>query len=167
MPFHGQTFRTDTYVPLKLVVDHALSLPQVDGQKLAAYGISGGGLFVPQAAQHDERIKAIAMNSAVVDAHVLFGEMPAAVATAEQIKAWSSFHGSIVRAICWRYGVETPAQLIEANQGNTFDPAKIKAPAPDAGGPGRIPKQGSPAPAKNRPGQLPQPPQEDGDHPHG
>ncbi|NCC25958.1 MAG: alpha/beta hydrolase, partial [Deltaproteobacteria bacterium] len=85
----------------------------------------------PQAAMHDPRIKAVAMNSAVVDAHALFATMPAALETPEQRGAWSSFHGDVVRSICWRYGVplDEPAQLIKANKGNTFDPAKIRVPA--------------------------------------
>ena len=129
MPFKGKTFRTDTYVPMKLVVDYALKQPGVEPNQLAVYGISGGGLFVPQAAQHDPRIKAIAMNSAVVDAHRLFSTMPAAVASEKETKSWTSFHRNIVEVICWRYGVEQPSELIEANKGNTFDPAKISVPA--------------------------------------
>ena len=129
MPFNGKTFRTDTYVPMKLVVDYALKQPGVEPNQLAVYGISGGGLFVPQAAQHDPRIKAIAMNSAVVDAHSLFSTMPAAVASEKEMKSWTSFHRNIVEVICWRYGVEQPSELIEANKGNTFDPAKISVPA--------------------------------------
>ncbi len=129
MPFDGKTFRTDTYAPMKLVVDYALKQPGVEPSQLAVYGISGGGLFVPQAAEHDQRIKAIAMNSAVVDAHRLFGTMPAAVASEEEMKSWTSFHRNIVEVICWRYGVDQPSALIEANKGNTFDPAKISVPA--------------------------------------
>lgn len=129
LPLSGAVFRTDTYKPLEKVVDYVLSRPEVDPEKFAAYGISGGGLFVPQLAMHDARIKAIAMSSAVVDAHRLFGTMPAALATPEEEKAWSSFHGDVVKSICWRYGVDKPYDLIEANNGNTFDPAKIKVPA--------------------------------------
>jgi hypothetical protein len=84
LPAQGMVFRTDTFVPIKAVVDYVLSRPEVDPGRLAAYGISGGGLFVPQAAQHDPRIKAIAMSAAVVDAHALFATMPAAAATARK-----------------------------------------------------------------------------------
>ncbi len=129
LPFAGKTFRTDTWMPLEKAVDYALQRPEVDPQGLAAYGISGGGLFAPQAAQHDPRIKAVAMTSAVVDAETLFATMPAAVATQKDIDGWSSFHGDIVKAICWRYGVDKPADLIAANKGNTFDPAQVAVPA--------------------------------------
>lgn len=130
-PADGHVFRTDTFVPMRAVVDYALSRKDVAPDRLAAYGISGGGLFVPQAAMHDPRMRAIAMNSAVVDAEELFGTMPAARATDEDKAGWTSFHRGIVRSICWRYGVDpdTPAGLIAANRGNTFDPAKISVPA--------------------------------------
>lgn len=130
-PASGHIFRTDTYVPMRAVMDYALSRSDVDPERIAAYGISGGGLFVPQAAMHDSRMKAIAMNSAVVDAEELFATMPAARATEADKADWTSFHNGVVRSICWRYGVDpdTPAGLIAANKGNTFDPAKIAVPA--------------------------------------
>jgi hypothetical protein len=129
LPHSGHVFRTDTNVPMKNVVDYALSRPNVDPARFAAYGISCGGLFVPQAAMHDSRLKAIVMSSAVVDAHPLFAAMPAAVATQKEINSWSSFHGNVVKSICWRYGVDKPAGLIEANRGNTFNSGRIAAPA--------------------------------------
>ena len=131
LPLQGKIFRTDTHIAMKAVVGHVLGLPGVDPDRLAAYGISGGGLFVPQAAMHDPRIKAVAMSSAVVDAYPLFATMPAARANKEEMASWSTFHRDVVRSICWRYGVpmDTPAGLIQANQGNTFDPARITVPA--------------------------------------
>jgi len=129
LPHAGHVFRTDTNVPMKAVVDYALNRTDVDPKKLAAYGISGGGLFVPQAAMHDQRFEAIAMSSAVVDAYPLFASMPAALASKEEVASWTSFHGDVVKSICWRYGVDKPSGLIEANKGNTFDASKISAPA--------------------------------------
>jgi acetyl esterase/lipase len=124
-------FRTDTFVPMKAVVDYVLSRPEVDPARLAAYGISGGGLFVPQAAQRDPRLKAVAMNFAVVDGHAMFAAMPVATVTTRDMAAWSTFHRDVVRSICWRFGVspDDPAGLVAANKGNTFDPAAIAAPA--------------------------------------
>lgn len=131
MPASGHVFRTDSYVPMKKIVDRALSRPEVDPARLVAFGISGGGLFVPQAAMHDSRIKGVIMSAAVPDAHALFATMPAATATKEDMASWSSFHAGVVKSICWRYGVDpaNPAGLVEANRGNTFDAAKIRVPA--------------------------------------
>ena len=130
LPMEGKPFRPDMNVPMKAVVDYALSRPDVDPRQLASYGYSGGG-FVPQAAMHDPRIKAIAMNSAVVDAYPLFSTMPVVLATKKEIASWTIFHGNIVKAICWRWGVsmDKPSGLAEANKGFTFDPAKVAVPA--------------------------------------
>jgi len=131
LPLEGKTFRPDMNVPMKAVVDYALSRPDVDPKRLASYGYSGGGGFVPQAAMHDPRIKAIAMNSAVVDAYPLFSTMPVVLATKKEIASWTLFHGNIVKAICWRWGVpmDKPSGLAEANKGYAFDPAKVTVPA--------------------------------------
>ncbi|QGY42032.1 alpha/beta hydrolase [Pseudodesulfovibrio cashew] len=131
LPQSGHIFRTDTYVPMKAVVDLLLKRCEVDSARLAAFGYSGGGLFVPQAAMHDPRLKAIIMSAAVIDAEALFATMPAATDTAKDKQSWTSFHANVVRSICWRYGVDpdNPSELINANAGNTFDPARIGAPA--------------------------------------
>ncbi|MFH1595446.1 MAG: alpha/beta hydrolase [Pseudomonadota bacterium] len=131
LPLEGKFFRRDMNVPMKAVVDYALGRPEVDPQRLAVYGYSGGGGFVPQAAMHDQRIKAIAMNSCVVDARPLFATMPVVKATKQEIDSWSSFHGNTVKLVCWRWGVpmDKPAGLVEANEGFRFDPAKVAVPA--------------------------------------
>lgn len=131
LPLEGKYFRADVEVPIKAVVDYALSRPEVDPKRLAAYGISGGGGFVPKAAMHDQRIKAIVMNSAVVDAHLLFAGMPVATATAEVVKTWSSFKRNTVECIAWRWGVDKDniPGLVAANQDFLFDPAKVSCPA--------------------------------------
>ncbi len=127
----GHVFRADMEVPMQSVVDYALSRPEVDPNSLAAYGFSGGGGFVPQAAEHDSRIKAIAMSTAVVDAYPLFKAMPVTQVTAEEKETWSSFHANVVSAICWRWGAaqDNPAELVEKNRGFSFDPPQIKIPA--------------------------------------
>ncbi|MHB8068186.1 MAG: alpha/beta hydrolase family protein [Desulfobaccales bacterium] len=131
LPLEGKIFRPDMQVPLKAVVDYALSRPEVDPQRLVIYGMSGGGGFVPQAAQHDTRIKAVVMNACVVDARALFATMPVVKATKQEIASWSSFHGNTVKLVCWRWGVplDQPARLVDANQGFRFDPAKVAVPA--------------------------------------
>ena len=121
----------DVEIPLRKVVDYALTRPEVDPSRLAMYGISGGGEFVPKSAQYDKRIKAIAMNSAVVDAYKLFASMPIASATEDVVKTWSTYKQNTVKAIAWRWGVKMdniPA-LVAANKGFEFDPAKITCPA--------------------------------------
>lgn len=131
LPLEGKPFRHDMNVPMKAVVDYALSRPDVDPQRLAVYGYSGAGGFVSQAAMHDERIKAIVMNPCIVDGRRLFATMPTIRATQKEIDSWSSFHANTVKLIAWRWGVpmDNPAGLVEANEGFRFDPAKVAVPA--------------------------------------
>ncbi len=132
MPMRGKFFRPEMWKPVMAVVDHALKRPEVDPRRLAVYGISGGGGFAPQAAQHDRRIKAVAMNSCVVDAHRLFAAMtPVTSATPERVATWNSFHANTVKAVAWRWNVpldDIPG-LVEANRGFAFDPAEVRIPA--------------------------------------
>jgi pimeloyl-ACP methyl ester carboxylesterase len=131
LPLEGKIFRPDMYVPLNAVVNYALSRPEVDPKRLAVYGISGGGGFVPQGVMHDKRIKAIVMNPCVVDGRALFATMPAVKATPKEMASWSSFHANTVKLVCWRWGLplDQPARLVEANRGFSFDPAQVKVPA--------------------------------------
>jgi hypothetical protein len=131
LPLEGKPFRRDMNVPLKAVVGYALSRPDVDPQRLAVYGYSGAGGFVSQAAMHDERIKAVAMNPCIVDGRRLFATMPAIRATQKEIDSWSSFHSNTVKLIAWRWGLpmDKPAGLAEANEGFRFEPAKVAVPA--------------------------------------
>ena len=131
LPLEGKTFRAAMNTPMKAVIDSVLSRPDVDPRKLVAYGMSGGGGFVPQAAMHDSRIKAIAMNSCVVDAHRLFATMPMFKATKDEINSWSSFHRNTVELVAWRWGVKRDnlPGMVAANEGFAFDPAKVSVPA--------------------------------------
>ena len=47
LPFGGLYMRPDTENQIPQVVDYALGRPEVDGAKLAAYGISYGGTSCP------------------------------------------------------------------------------------------------------------------------
>jgi len=131
LPLEGKFFRADVEVPMKAVVDYALTRTEVNPNRLSMSGISGGGGFVPRSAQFDNRIKAIVMNSAVVDAHTLFASMPVATMTEDKMKQWSSFKTNTIRVIAWRWGVamDNIPGLVDANSGFDFDPARIKCPA--------------------------------------
>jgi len=130
LPLEGKVFRPDMNVPMQAVIDYARQRKDVAPRQLAVFGYSSGGVFVPQAAMHDPRIRAIAMSSGVVDAYPLVAAMPMTRATQAEINAWTSFHGNIVKAICWRWGValDQPGDLIAANRGYTFDPTRVGVP---------------------------------------
>lgn len=48
---------------MKPVLDFACKHPNVDTSRLAVYGISNGGYFVPRTAVYDKRIKAVVVSS--------------------------------------------------------------------------------------------------------
>lgn len=68
MRFHPElVFRPDYEKPIAAMIDFALARPEVAAERLALYGISYGGYFVTRAGEHDRRIKALIVNSPIVD----------------------------------------------------------------------------------------------------
>ncbi len=60
-------FRPDWETPIRAVVDWLSSKPEVDMDRLGLYGISLGGYFAARAACHEPRIRALAVNSPIID----------------------------------------------------------------------------------------------------
>ncbi|MGD9801863.1 MAG: alpha/beta hydrolase family protein [Hyphomicrobiaceae bacterium] len=58
-------FRPDYEKPIAAMIDAALASPWVAPERLALYGISFGGYFALRAAEHDQRIKALVLNSPI------------------------------------------------------------------------------------------------------
>lgn len=133
LPLEGRFFRPAMDQPIRAVINYALGRPEVDPQSLVLYGISSGGGFVPQAAMHDLRIKAIVMNNCVVDAEAGVAKMAVATADEAVLRTWSSFRRQTNQAIAWRFGVDQNhlPDLVTANRGFAFDPAKVSVPALD------------------------------------
>ncbi len=61
------TFRADWEKVITPVVNYALSLPEVDKNKLCLYGISLGGYLAPRGASEDHRLTALIANGGVFD----------------------------------------------------------------------------------------------------
>lgn len=138
MPAQGQFFKKDTENQIGPVLDVVLTFPEVDPAKLAVYGISNGGYFVPRAATVDKRMKAIVVSSAVVDNYLMFKEMPFSKDTQEQIDQWPAFKKAVTSAVTWRWGLdpENVKGQVAVNKGFQFDPAKITCPVLDLVGAG-------------------------------
>lgn len=131
MPLQGRFFTPGIGASISAAADYALSRKDVDPKRLAVYGISSGGGFVPMAAQHDGRFSAIIMNNCVVDAGVGVAKMAVATATPEVVKGWSPFSRVSSQLIAWRFGVDMNnlPGLVKANSGLRFDPTKVAMPA--------------------------------------
>ncbi len=68
MRFHPEVkFRPDYEKPVAAMLDMALARRDVSADKLALYGISFGGYFVTRAGEHDQRIRALIVNSPIID----------------------------------------------------------------------------------------------------
>ena len=138
LPAQGQFFRKDTETQMKVILDRILKFSEVDPEKLAVYGISNGGYFVPRAATVEKRMKAIVISSAVVDNYRMFKEMPFSKDTQEEIDQWPVFKKSITSAVTWRWGLD-PKDIkgqTEATKDFQFDPSKVTCPVLDLVGAG-------------------------------
>ncbi|MCK5851961.1 alpha/beta hydrolase [bacterium] len=138
LPAEGQFFRKDTETQIKAILDVILKFPEVDPEKLAVYGISNGGYFVPRAACFEKRIKALAVSSAVVDNYLMFKQMPFAKDTQEEIDKWPPFKKAVTSAVAWRWGLdpENVKGQVEQTKGFQFDPSKVSCPVLDIVGAG-------------------------------
>jgi alpha-beta hydrolase superfamily lysophospholipase len=131
LPLEKHFFRADMEVPLKAVLDYAYRRPEIDPTRLAAFGISNGGYFVPRAAVSDKRLKACVVSAAVVDNYRMFAGMSFAQATKAEINRWPAFKRSVASAVAWRWGLD-PADIkgqVEKGRNYQFDPSKVACPA--------------------------------------
>ncbi len=126
LPLEGLTFRTDMDVPMRAVVDHLLDRPDVDPERLAAYGISDGGYIVPRAAAYDKRLKACVANSLLYDLNRIF--MASVLQFGELFKKHDPMTWYILDMIAWRWGVSNPMGLMAKNRKAKFDPAQLTCP---------------------------------------
>ncbi|MGH7988235.1 MAG: alpha/beta hydrolase family protein [Candidatus Binataceae bacterium] len=68
MRFNSElTFRPDYEKPIAAMLDAAVARPEVDVDRLALYGISFGGSFAIRGGEHDPRIRALVVNSPIID----------------------------------------------------------------------------------------------------
>ncbi|MGY1634168.1 alpha/beta hydrolase family protein [Geodermatophilus sp. SYSU D01186] len=72
--FDGLHFRADVEDAVSGIIDTVLARPDVDPERLAAYGLSLGGYIVLRAAAHDERIRAVAASTPIMDWRRLLDE---------------------------------------------------------------------------------------------
>lgn len=138
LPLAKHFFRADSEVPLNAVLDYAYSRPEIDRARLAVFGISFGGYFVPRAAVSDPRIKACVVSAAVVDNYRMFARMPFAKVTQAEINHWPAFKKSVASTVAWRWGLD-PADLkgmVEKSRNYQFDPSKVTCPVLDLIGEG-------------------------------
>ena len=112
----GLGFRPDAEKPIGAVVDYALQRQDVDGDRLALYGMSFGGYLAPRAAAHDRRLRALVANSPIRD---FFGFAMSMAGTqpeedmAQQLNeaSWSSL-AMVENYTLWHHGVSTLEEFV-------------------------------------------------------
>ncbi|MEO8285236.1 MAG: alpha/beta fold hydrolase [Chloroflexota bacterium] len=124
-PLNNLFYRANPEEPLKAVVDYALSLPDVDPERLYIYGVSRGGYMVARAAAKDKRIKACVLNAPVTDVYRMMkaelSGIEVDLRASSQLEAalgWSPAHDpSVIEVLldrlCWQSGVQTVSEALE------------------------------------------------------
>jgi len=111
-------FRPDYEAAVTPAVDFALSLPEVDGDRLALMGMSLGGYLAPRAAAFEKRISALiaydgvwslgdSLDGLIAPAKNLGGGL-------EELLAQDTFARWALRTGVWSFGVKTYDELLEA-----------------------------------------------------
>jgi len=131
--------RHDWEVPVKAVVDYALSLPEVDADKLALIGYSLGGYLAPRAVAFEHRIKACVASSLLTDIGQAFRAVyPRIIRNGE--KSFNFLFRILMRFqkdMRWGYemgewlmGVKTPLEFIKFWDDFTLDGLQDKIECP-------------------------------------
>ncbi|MBF23327.1 MAG: dipeptidyl aminopeptidase [Pusillimonas sp.] len=120
-------FRPDYEKPISAVIDYAVRHQKVAPERLALYGISYGGYFASRAAAHDQRIRALIVNSPIIDlgaymrgfAHLESDEVPPDedVSLAEVDEVPEQYMTQEIKlafkSACRRFGVERFSEWID------------------------------------------------------
>jgi pimeloyl-ACP methyl ester carboxylesterase len=132
-PFSGTYFCSGTETPMKAIIDKLLTRHDVDPDRLAAYGISAGGYFVPRAAVYEPRIKACIANSLIPNLSIAFKKY--GLSNFKGIKMRIAdirmpFKMRMMRQIAWRAGLSTEriCDLPNTMHDCFFNPSEIKCP---------------------------------------
>jgi len=139
LPFEGMTMRPDAEAPMGAVLDHASRRLEIDTERLAVYGISGGGYLVPRAASFDKRIKACIACSAIPNfyEYMTQGRRPNPIirlegtwlfhVLVELAKRRSPASQILIETYLWRWGARRLAEWMEMLKTFNFDRARFHA----------------------------------------
>ncbi|MGB7539688.1 MAG: alpha/beta fold hydrolase [Anaerolineales bacterium] len=137
-PFDGLFFDVEFEKPVRAVVDFALARGDVDPDRLAIAGVSGGGYMVLRAAACELRIRAVIANSPILDmGRVLDAEIPPALIQAPKgvadlmIRLTGRFNTAgeaNLQKYLWQAGLTDLSAAMELGRKAIVDPARIACP---------------------------------------
>ncbi|MFD4790322.1 alpha/beta hydrolase family protein, partial [Streptomyces sp. NPDC058459] len=121
----GLHFRPDWEAVVTPVVDFALTVPEVDSERLVLIGTSFGGLLAARAAAFEHRIAACVLHDGVYDFHaVVAASVDLSAATVpgrmEALMAQSTMLRWSVRNGRWTFGVADEQALAKATEAYTL-----------------------------------------------
>lgn len=121
----GLHFRPDWEAVVTPVVDFALTLPEVDGDRLTLVGTSLGGYLAARAAAFEHRLAACVLHDGVYDFHHAVDAIVGAAAQApgglEAVMAQSVSVRWAVRNGLWTFGLADADALVKATADYTLE----------------------------------------------
>jgi pimeloyl-ACP methyl ester carboxylesterase len=138
-PTRNLYLRADTEAPLGAAVDYALGHSEVDAERLASYGISGGGYAVTRAAAAEQRIRAVVADTPIHDIYRLITDAVPAFLLDEShsgVSRWLlEVSGKFNKAgknnmdkFAWQSGKESLLEALQVTRGEPVDVEAIKCP---------------------------------------
>ncbi|CAN5378192.1 alpha/beta hydrolase [soil metagenome] len=103
--FRGMSNHSDTTTPVARCIDHLQARGDVDGERIALYGASLGGVYSARAASGETRLKAVVSDSLIFDLHAAFAYRLAADGDSGD---WCFLQ--------WVFGCESPADVVEKSR---------------------------------------------------
>jgi dipeptidyl aminopeptidase/acylaminoacyl peptidase len=138
-PARDLYLRADTEAPLGAAVDYVHGRPEVDGERLAAYGISGGGYAVTRAAAVEERLRTVVADTPILDIYRLITEAVPAFLLDEShsgVSRWLlEISGRFNKAgknnmdkFAWQSGKGSLLEALQVTKGEPVDVGAIECP---------------------------------------
>jgi pimeloyl-ACP methyl ester carboxylesterase len=139
LPFDGMVWRADAERSISAVIDYLETRKEVDRERIAVYGISGGGYLAPRAAAKEKRIAACATCSIILDLTGVWNRritdlwekaqrsLPHKILK-KMVEIWRGSYVTVVDTYVWRMGSGTVQGLVPTTEDCVLDPAEISCP---------------------------------------
>ncbi|MEV0400075.1 alpha/beta fold hydrolase [Actinoallomurus sp. NPDC050550] len=116
----GLHFRPDWEAVVTPVVDFALTMPEVDAERLVLIGMSLGGYLAARAAAFEHRIAACVLYDGVYDFHAVIAATAGRAASMpgglEALMAQNTMVRWVVRNGLWTFGVSSFDEMVKATE---------------------------------------------------
>jgi len=138
--FDGMYMMPESEKPIGKVLDYILSRPDVDNEKLALFGPSMGGYTAARAAANDQRVKAVILNSIILNMHdyvmqakeletlAKYEKTPGFRLLTRIFGSWLAGMFNVMDIYKWRWNVDSIRGWLDACKEFELDPSGINCP---------------------------------------